>query len=196
MCHLRDRPSEGGIVERPFKTFNTELFSTLPGYVGENVQKRPEDAEKEAYLTSKDLDKLFVRYIVDNYNQRLDARMGDQTRFQRWEFGLIAAPDVLSERDLDICLMKQARRRIQRGGYLQFENLMYRGEYLAGYARETVIIRYELASNLTGKRIMKVLGEATLDYVGLLDMVLREAAIRALKKRVGYAAVSAASRTT
>ena len=84
-----------------------------------------------------------MRYIVDNYNQCLDARMGDQSRFQRWESGLIAAPDVLSVRDLDICLMKQARRRIQRGGYLQFENLMYRGEYLAGYAGETVIIRYE-----------------------------------------------------
>ncbi|MEH1892178.1 MAG: DDE-type integrase/transposase/recombinase [Nostoc sp.] len=29
VCHLRDRPSEGGSVERPFKTLNTELFSTL-----------------------------------------------------------------------------------------------------------------------------------------------------------------------
>ncbi len=143
VCHLRDRPSEGGIVERPFKTFNTELFSTLPGYTGSNVQERPEDAEKEACLTLRDLEKQIVRYIVDNYNQRLDARMGDQTRFQRWESGLIATPDVLSVRDLDICLMKQARRRIQRGGYLQFENLMYRGEYLAGYAGETVVLRYE-----------------------------------------------------
>ena len=143
VCHLRDRPSEGGIVERPFKTFNTEVFSTLPGYTGSNVQERPEDAEKKACLTLRDLEKRIVRYIVDNYNQRLDARMGDQTRFQRWESGLIAAPDVLSIRDLDICLMKQARRRIQRGGYLQFENIMYRGEYLAGYAGETVILRYE-----------------------------------------------------
>lgn len=91
----------------------------------------------------KDLEKLLVRYIVDNYNQRLDARMGDQTRFQRWESGLIVAPDVLSARELDICLMKQARRRIQTSGYLQFENIMYRGEYLAGYAGETVILRYE-----------------------------------------------------
>ncbi|MCL1471207.1 Mu transposase C-terminal domain-containing protein [Argonema antarcticum] len=33
--------------------------------------------------------------------------------------------------------MKQSRRTIQRGGYLQFENLMYRGEYLAGYAGES-----------------------------------------------------------
>lgn len=143
ICHLRDRPSEGGIVERPFKTFNTELFSILPGYTGSNVQERPEDAEKEACLTLRDLEKQIVRYIVDNYNQRLDARMGEQTRFQRWESGSIAAPEVLSVRSLDICLMKQARRRIQRGGYIQFENLMYRGEYLAGYVGETVNLRYE-----------------------------------------------------
>ncbi|MBW4670071.1 MAG: Mu transposase C-terminal domain-containing protein [Cyanomargarita calcarea GSE-NOS-MK-12-04C] len=143
VCHLRDRPSEGGSVERPFKTFNTELFSTLPGYTGSNVQERPEEAEKEASYTLRQLEQNLVRYIVDNYNQRLDARMGDQTRFQRWESGLIAAPDLLSERDLDICLMKQTRRQIQRGGYLQFENLMYRGEYLAGYAGESVVLRYD-----------------------------------------------------
>ncbi|WP_193198647.1 Mu transposase C-terminal domain-containing protein [Nostoc sp. MG11] len=151
VCHLRVseaalkelRPSEGGTVERPFKTLNTELFSTLQGYTGSNVQERPEEAEKEACLTLRQLEQMLVRYIVDNYNQRLDARMGDQTRFQRWESGLIAAPDLLSERDLDICLMKQTRRQIQRGGYLQFENLMYRGELLAGYAGESVVLRYD-----------------------------------------------------
>ena len=30
---LRRKPSDGGIVERPFGTFNTQFFSTLPGYV-------------------------------------------------------------------------------------------------------------------------------------------------------------------
>ncbi|MBP5974041.1 Mu transposase C-terminal domain-containing protein [Brasilonema sp. CT11] len=143
VCHLRDRPSEGGSVERPFKTFNTELFSTLPGYTGSNVQERPESAEKEACLTLRQLQQRLVRYIVDNYNQRLDARMGDQTRFQRWESGLIAMPDLLCERDLDICLMKRTWRQIQRGGYLQLENLMYRGELLAGYAGESVVLRYD-----------------------------------------------------
>lgn len=39
--------------------------------------------------------------------------------------------------------MLQARRNIQRGGYLQFENLMYRGEYLAGYAGESVVLRFD-----------------------------------------------------
>ncbi|MDM9584863.1 Mu transposase C-terminal domain-containing protein [Nostoc sp. GT001] len=143
VCHLRDRPSEGGIVERPFKTFNTELFSNLPGYTGSNVQERPEEAEKEACLTLRQLEQQLVRYIVNHYNQRIDARMGDQTRFQRWESGLIAVPDAMSERDLDICLMKQTRRQIQKGGYLQFENIMYRGELLAGYAGESIILRFD-----------------------------------------------------
>jgi putative transposase len=32
---------------------------------------------------------------------------------------------------------------VQRGGHLQFENVMYRGEYLEGYAGETVSVRYD-----------------------------------------------------
>ncbi|MBD2495472.1 Mu transposase C-terminal domain-containing protein [Nostoc sp. FACHB-280] len=143
VCHLRDRPSEGGVVERPFKTLNDQLFSTLPGYTGSNVQERPEDAEKDAKLTLRELEQLLVRYIVDRYNQSIDARMGDQTRFERWEAGLPTVPEPMADRDLDICLMKQSRRTVQRGGYLQFQNLMYRGEYLAGYAGETVNLRFD-----------------------------------------------------
>jgi putative transposase len=154
-CHLRSRPSEGGVVERPFKTLNTEVFSTLPGYTGGNVQERPEDAEKDACLTLKELEILIVRYIVDNYNQRIDARMGEQTRFQRWESGLLCVPDNISERELDICLMKQSRRRVQKGGHLQFENLIYKGEYLGGYEGETVIIRYD-PRDITGVLVYRL----------------------------------------
>jgi putative transposase len=142
-CILRDRPSGGGIVERPFGTFNTELFSTLHGYVGSNVQQRPKDAEKDARLTLRDLEQWIVRYIVHQYNPNHDARMGDQPRFQRWEAGLSTTPDLLSDRELDICLMKQTNRSIYRDGYIRFENLMYRGEYLAGYAGERVVLRYD-----------------------------------------------------
>lgn len=34
----------------------------------------------------------------------------------------------------------------------------------------------------TAKSMMKVLGQATRGYIGLLDMILRESAIRSLKK--------------
>ena len=142
-CHLRDRPSEGGVVERPFRTLNDQLFSTLPGYTGSNVQQRPEDTEKDASLTLRDLEHLIVRFICDRYNQTLDARMGDQTRFQRWEAGLPKVPEVIEEKHLDVCLMKEGRRTVQRGGHLQFENLIYRGENLGGYAGEVVSIRFD-----------------------------------------------------
>lgn len=68
-CHLRNRPSEGGVVERPFGTLNTEFFSILPGYTGSNVQKRPEEAEESASLTLRELEQFLVRYITDRYNQ-------------------------------------------------------------------------------------------------------------------------------
>jgi putative transposase len=142
-CYLRRQPSDGGLVERPFKTLNTQLFSTLPGYTGSNVQERPKEAEKEATLMLTDLERLLVRYVVDNYNQSLDARMGDQTRYQRWESGLPAVPDLPTERELDVCLMKSTQRRVQRGGCIQFENFIYKGERLSGYEGTQVSLRYQ-----------------------------------------------------
>jgi putative transposase len=138
----RPKPSEGGIVERPFGTLNREFFSSLPGYVGSNAVARSPVAEREASLTLVQLEKLLVRYIVDRYNQGLDARMGDQTRIGRWEAGLTVQLPLLSDRELDICLMRRERRRVYRGGYLQFANLSYQGEHLAGYGGEEVMIRY------------------------------------------------------
>jgi putative transposase len=87
---LRRKPSDGGIVERPFGTLNSQFFSSLPGYTGSNVTKRSPAAEVEACLTLMQLEQLLVRYVVDNYNQNVDARMGDQSRIGRWEAGRIA----------------------------------------------------------------------------------------------------------
>ena len=38
--------------------------------------------------------------------------------------------------------MCQNRRRVYQGDYIRFSNLMYRGEYLAGYAGAEVILCY------------------------------------------------------
>jgi putative transposase len=139
---LRRKPSDGGIVERPFGTFNREFFSTLPGYVSSNVETRSPKAETEACFTLLQLERLLVRYIVDHYNQRIDARMGNQSRIGRWEAGRMAQLPLLGERELDLCLMRRDQRTVYRNGYLQFANLTYQGEHLAAYAGETVILRY------------------------------------------------------
>ena len=45
---LRAYPQQGGLVERPFGTINTEFLESIPGYTGSNIQKRPQNAEQEA----------------------------------------------------------------------------------------------------------------------------------------------------
>jgi putative transposase len=141
LCQRR-YPSEGGIVERPFGTLNSELLSSLPGYTGRNVKQRPKSAEVNASLTLEQLDRLLVRYIVERYNQSLDFRCKTQTRIGLWDAGRIAQLPLLGERDLDICLMRRSRRVVYRGGYIQFVNLSYRGEHLDAYTGEWVVLRY------------------------------------------------------
>jgi len=139
---LRRQPADGGIVERPFGSFNTQFFSTLPGYVSSNVSDRSPKAESEACLTLLQLEQLLVRYLVDHYHQTLDARMQDQTRIGRWEAGRIAPLKLFGERELDLCLMRRDQRLVYRHGYVQFANLIYQGEHLAAYTGERVVMRY------------------------------------------------------
>jgi hypothetical protein len=47
---------------------------------------------------------------------------------------------------------------------------------------EKQVLRLPVASNLSSKTMLKILGEATGGYIGLLDMILRESAIRGLKR--------------
>lgn len=47
---------------------------------------------------------------------------------------------------------------------------------------EKKVLKLPVASNLTSKSMLTILGQATGGYIGLLDMILRDAAIRALEK--------------
>lgn len=139
---LRRRPSDGGIVERPFGTINTEFFSTLPGYTTRRLKPHKSAVEADARLTLEQVEGLLIRYIVDNYNQQPDARTGKESRMTRWHSGQTATARALEERDLDLLLMRQDRRRVYRGGYIRFANLLYKGEYLSGYVGQQVVLRY------------------------------------------------------
>ena len=46
-------------------------------------------------------------------------------------------------RELDSLLLRQQNRRVYQGGYIRFANLVYRGEYLSGYAGAEIVIRYD-----------------------------------------------------
>jgi putative transposase len=146
--HLRNHPSEGGLVERPFRTLSG-LLAQFPGFTGANVQERPEGADLKACISLPELEKLLVGYIVDHYNQKPDSRTQanpltpTQSRMQRWEKGLRMAPTLLNERELDICLMKATERVIYDNGELSFAGLRYKGENLGAFAGQRVLLRFD-----------------------------------------------------
>ncbi|BAY29313.1 integrase, catalytic region [Nostoc carneum NIES-2107] len=182
-CALRRRPSDGGIVERFFKTLNDQLISTLPGYTGSNVQERPDDVDKYACLTLKNLKICLVRYIVAEYNRHADSRMKNQSRIGRWEAGLMTEPYLYDELDLAICLMKQERRKVQKYGCVQFENLTYRADHMKGRDGETVVLRYDPA-DVTTLLVYKINTDGTeefLDYAHAQGLETEHLSLRELK---------------
>jgi putative transposase len=49
----------------------------------------------------------------------------------------------------DVCQIEEVSRNILHGGYLQFESLRYRGDNLAVYKGENVIIKFDPRNILT-----------------------------------------------
>lgn len=182
-CELRDRPIQGGIVERIFKTINTQVLKALPGYTGPNVQERPKQAEKEACLAVDDLDRIFAQFFCDDYNHKPYPKDPRETRFERWLKGMGGKlPEKPDERDLDICLMKESQRVVQAHGSVQFENLIYRGEELKTHRGEYVTLRFDpdhiltlyVYSQETDERIGGFLGYAHALNLDSQDLTLDE----------------------
>nr|WP_155898212.1 Mu transposase C-terminal domain-containing protein [Allocoleopsis franciscana] len=202
-CALRRRPSDGGIVERFFKTLNDQVLRNLPGYTGSNVQERPDDVDKDACLTLKDLDIILVRYMVKEYNGHTDARfivkeynaddtdvkLNAQTRFMRWEAGLMIEPPLYDELDLVIALMKAERRTVGKYGTLQFESLTYRAEHLRGREGKVVALRYD-PDDITTIFVYQIHEDGTeefLDYAHAQGLEVERLSLRelqAIKKRL------------
>ncbi|WP_206753818.1 Mu transposase C-terminal domain-containing protein [Leptolyngbya sp. FACHB-17] len=142
-CELRDRPIQGGIVERLFGTINTKVLAPLPGYISKE-EGGAERAEKEACLTFEDLDQILAVYFFRDYNHEPYPKDPRDTRLERWLKGMgKKLPEPLNERDLDLCLMKAEQRVVQAHGSMYFENLTYRCEELRTLQGEYVTLRYD-----------------------------------------------------
>lgn len=166
---LRAYPQQGGLVERPFGTINTEFLESIPGYTGSNIQRRPKNAEQEACLTLDEFERLLVRYIVDHYNQNPYPRAKNQTRTSRWQSMLLEPLKEIDERKLDICLLKSKQRKLQREGQIRFANLIYKGECLHNCQSEYIILRYDSSNILRLMAYTKEENGLPAKYLGIIQ---------------------------
>ena len=165
-CELRDRPIQGGIVERLFKTINTEVLAALPGYISQE-EGGAERAEKEACFTLEDIDKILAGYFCDDYNHKPYPKDPRDTRFERWFRGMgNKLPEPLEERDLDICLMKEEQRVVQAHGSVYFGNQTYRCEELRSLKGEYVTLTYDPDHILTLYIYRQSTGDEAGEFIG------------------------------
>lgn len=166
---LRAYPQQGGLVERPFGTINTEFLESIPGYTGSNIQKRPQNAEQEACFLLDEFERLIVRFIVDNYNQNSYPRTKNQTRVSRWESMLLEPLEEIEERKLDICLLKSTERKLQRKGHIQFENEIYTSECLRYCQSKYITLRYDPSNILRLMAYTKEEQGEAAKYLGIIQ---------------------------
>lgn len=181
-CELRDRPIQGGIVERLFKTINTQVLAPLPGYISKE-EDGAERAEKEACLTLEDIDKVLAGYFCDDYNHQPYPKDPRDTRFERWYRGMgNKLPEPMDERALDVCLMKEEQRVVQAHGSVYFESLTYRCEELRSRKGEYVTLAYDpdhiltlyIYSQSTGDEAGELIGYAHAINMDTQDLSLDE----------------------
>jgi putative transposase len=171
-CELRDRPIQGGIQERVFKTINTEVLAPLQGYIskGKNSKENEEGArraEKEACLTFEDIDKFLAGYFCNDYNHAPYPKDPRDTRYERWFRGMGSKlPEPMDERELDLCLMKEAQRVVQAHGSVYFETLIYRCEELRSLQGEYVTLSYDPDHILTLYVYSQVIDGQVGEFIG------------------------------
>jgi putative transposase len=105
----RGDPQKRGRVERPFRTFNTRLWSTLPGYTHSNTKERHPDVHGE--LTISELAGKFAAFLKQ-YHQEVHSET-KQTPLAFW--AQHCHPRQATPRDLVLLLQPMEHRTVSKG---------------------------------------------------------------------------------
>jgi len=143
--------------ERWFRTLEDQCIKDLPGYTGNKPENRPaerliKETESGELLTIVNLAQIVEDYIVKIYHQNSHRGVGMKgkspienwrsCRKRGWE-----PKTVSSERVLDALLMRENKRKVNRGLVAIF-NTYYEHPVLQRLQGETVEVRYD-ASDLS-----------------------------------------------
>lgn len=167
---LRAFPQAGGLIESIFDKINKEILSFYGGYTGSSIEERPREAERTACLTLDDLEKILVRYFVDHYNCHNYPRVKNQKRIKRWNSSfLLEEPELIDERELDICLMKVAYRNVEKHGSVNFLGWVYQGDYLLDYEGKQVSLRYDKRNITTVLAYSRPINGEPGEFIGIMQ---------------------------
>ncbi|MBD2520535.1 transposase [Nostoc sp. FACHB-973] len=166
---LRAFPQAGGLIESIFDKINKEVLSFYGGYTGSSIEERPPEAERTACLTLDQLERILVRYFVTHYNYHKYPRINEK-RTIRWKSNfLLEDPELIDERELDICLMKVAIRNVEKHGSVNFLGSVYQGDCLLGYEGKQVSLKYDKRNITTVLAYTRPINGDPGEFIGVIQ---------------------------
>ncbi|MGE5328882.1 MAG: Mu transposase C-terminal domain-containing protein [Deltaproteobacteria bacterium] len=141
-------PDIKGSIEALFTWVVNRLTSRLPGFT---KNRDPKEVNKEALqtgITFEDFEELFVKAIVDGYNQEWDDLRG-HTRFNLWiaeerDKGSLVPTWLGSKDELKLLLMKEEQnRKVDRHGISFLGRYYQQKSMLNALLNQHVSIRYD-----------------------------------------------------
>ncbi len=162
-------PSDGGRIERWFRTLNTRLLHRATGTTFSNIFLRGDyDPMRNAIATFDEVHRAFLRFIVDDYQQTVNKTRHD-TPANLWARGFADGDEPrLADADmLDIIMGKTETRTLSHNGVENF-GLIYNSRALTD-------LRRDRANPKTGRMRVKVKMDCgDVDYVHVEDPRSRE----------------------
>jgi putative transposase len=132
---IRHQPQQKGKVERKFGTLNTRLWSTLPGYVDSNTEKRNPHARAE--YTIAQLEEKLREYIAQYHNE-VHSQLKGRTPLMYWQEHCFA--EQKDARELDPLLMKAKTCTVIKTG-IKYQSRLYWHTALAEFVGKKVLVR-------------------------------------------------------
>ena len=115
---------------------------------------------------------------LSNYPYPKDERV---TRYERWFIGRGSKlPEPLDERELDLCLMKEAHVTVQAHGTVRFINFYYRCEELRSWEGKFVTLHYDPDHVLT--MLVYSLDEEFVGHAHAINMDMQDLSLDELKQ--------------
>ncbi len=111
VINIPGEPIGKPFIERSFRTLTEKLFRRLSGYSGNSVQNKPNEILIE--YTMAELQKIINEYIDYVYDETVHSSTGQRPRERMNQPGFTR--EIISERDLDILLFQEFKRKVRRG---------------------------------------------------------------------------------
>ena len=94
----------------------------------------------------------------------------NQKRIEQWKSScLLEEPDLIDERELDICLMKVAIRNVEKYGSVNFVGWVYQGDCLLDYERKQVSVRYDRRNITTVSVYTRPINGEPREFLGFIQ---------------------------